>query len=195
LSDANGSLTPAIFLDRDGVLIENQANYVRSWEDVILFPQAIAAVAAVSQLPYKIVIVTNQSAVGQGLISLATAEAINRRLVNIIVEANGRVDAVFVCPHAPDAGCPCRKPEPGMLLEAAAQLRLDLSRSIMIGDALTDVAAGRRAGVAASALTLTGRGAFQAQLPEAEALRPFPVFADLSAALRGLLEKTTDDRP
>jgi D-glycero-D-manno-heptose 1,7-bisphosphate phosphatase len=178
--------TPAIFLDRDGVLIENRPNYVRSWGDVELFPQAVEAVAAVSHWPYKIIIVTNQSAIGRGLVSLETVEAINQRLVELVAAANGRIDAVFTCPHAPQENCACRKPRPGLLLQAAAQHDLDLSQSIMIGDALTDLLAGRRAGVKLSALVRTGRGNEQLQLPEARPLQPIPTFADLSAALQAV---------
>jgi D-glycero-D-manno-heptose 1,7-bisphosphate phosphatase len=107
--------------------------------------------------------------------------------VELITAANGRVDAVFTCPHLPADRCPCRKPQPGMLLQAAAQFDLDLSQSIMIGDALTDVVAGRQAGVAVSALVRTGRGVEQLQLPEAQLLQPLPVFDHLGAALQAVL--------
>ena len=157
---------PALFLDRDGVIIENCSNYVRSWADVELFPQALAALAAWRDSPYRIILVTNQSAVGRGHISRATAEAINDQLLDVIRDAGGRVDAVFMCPHGPDDGCDCRKPRPGLLLQAAAALDIDLSRSVMIGDALSDVAAGRAAGVSQAILLRTGRGRDQEQLPE-----------------------------
>jgi D-glycero-D-manno-heptose 1,7-bisphosphate phosphatase len=104
---------PAIFLDRDGVLIENRPSYVRGWEDVHIFHQALAALVRISTAPYKIVLVTNQSAVGRGLISSEVAWAINRRLVSVIEDAGGRIDGVFMCPHAPQDRCACRKPKPG----------------------------------------------------------------------------------
>jgi D-glycero-D-manno-heptose 1,7-bisphosphate phosphatase len=154
-------MQPAIFLDRDGVIIENRARYVRSWADVQIFPQALAALAGLSQWPHKIVIVTNQSAVGRGLISLGTAQAINERLVQEIGRSGGRIDAVFMCPHAPADGCDCRKPRPGLLLQAQETLRLDLPRSVMIGDALSDLTAARAAAVGHVALVRTGRGASQ----------------------------------
>ena len=177
--------TPAIFLDRDGVIIKNRPDYVRSWADVTTYPQALSVLARVSELPYKIVIVTNQSVVGRGGISLEAAEAINERLVADIAGAGGRVDGVFMCPHAPQDRCGCRKPRPGLLLQAAQTLAIDLSSSWMIGDALTDVMAGRAAGVACSALVLTGRGQSQMELPEATSMGPFPVYDDLTAALNG----------
>jgi D-glycero-D-manno-heptose 1,7-bisphosphate phosphatase len=156
-------MQPAIFLDRDGVIIENCPNYVRSWADVVIYPQALAALAKLSKLPYKIVIVTNQSAVGRGLISLSSARAINDRLIEEISQHGGRIDGVFMCPHAPDDGCDCRKPLPGLLLQAQQALSLDLSRSLMVGDALTDLLAAQAASVGRAALVRTGRGAAQAR--------------------------------
>ena len=177
------TLHPAIFLDRDGVIIENRANYVRSWADVAIYPQALAALANIRDSEHKIIIVTNQSGVGRGLIPYETAEAINHRLVEIVKQAGGRIDAVFMCPHAPAEQCPCRKPKPGLLLQAAEKFSLDLSRSIMIGDALTDLGAGRAAGVAQTWLLQTGRGVEQAQRPEASQYAPLEIFETLAAAL------------
>ena len=177
---------PALFLDRDGVIIENCSNYVRSWADVELFPQALAALAAWRAGPYRIIRVTSQAAVGGGHISRATAEAINDQLLDVIRESGGRVDAVFMCPHGPDDGCDCRKPRPGLLLQAAAALDIDLSRSVMIGDALSDVAAGRAAGVSQAILLRTGRGRDQEQLPAAAGLQPIPTYDTLADALAAL---------
>ena len=177
---------PAIFLDRDGVIIENCSNYVRSWADVEIFPQAIEALVGLCDTPYRIVLVTNQSAVGRGLITRETAEAINDRLLAVIRADGGRVDAVYMCPHGPNDGCDCRKPRPGLLLRAAAELDIDLSRSVMIGDALSDVQAGQAAGVGQAMLLRTGRGRDQEQLPAAVGLPPFSVFNTLADALDSL---------
>jgi D-glycero-D-manno-heptose 1,7-bisphosphate phosphatase len=179
---------PAIFLDRDGVIIENRSDYVRSWADVEVFPHALEALASLSDSPYRIVLVTNQSAVGRGHILAETAEAINNRLLAVIRQVGGRVDAVYMCPHAPEAGCTCRKPRPGLLLRAAEDLNLDLAQSVMIGDALSDVQAGRAAGVRQTILLRTGRGREQERLPEAAELSPFAVYDSLSEALDFLTE-------
>jgi D-glycero-D-manno-heptose 1,7-bisphosphate phosphatase len=179
---------PAIFLDRDGVIIENRGDYVRSWADVEVFPQALQALAVLSRGPYLIILVTNQSAVGRGHISAETAAGINSRLLAVIREAGGRVDAVYMCPHDPAAGCACRKPRPGLLLRAVEELELDLERSVMIGDALTDIRAGQAAGVGRCVLLRTGRGRDQERLPEAAGLPPFAVYDDLQAALDSLSE-------
>lgn len=180
-------LTPALFLDRDGVIIENQANYVRSWADVAFYPQALSALARIRFCPYKIIIVTNQSAVGRGLMTLETAVSLNQRIIEVVRKFHGRIDDAYICPDAPQSQSTCRKPKPGMLLKAAEEHNLDLSQSIMIGDALTDVKAGRAAGVRQSVLLLSGRGQAQAALPEAAELAPIPTYKDLHAALFDLI--------
>ncbi|BCX03889.1 MAG: D,D-heptose 1,7-bisphosphate phosphatase [Candidatus Roseilinea sp.] len=150
-------MRPAIFLDRDGVIIENCEAYVRSWDDVSFIPAALEALRAVSRSDWAIVIATNQAAVGKGIITLELAHQINQRVVTEVVRCGGRIDAAYLCPHRPDEHCDCRKPKPGMLLRAARDLGLDLSRSVMIGDAITDMEAARAAGVR-GILVMTGRG-------------------------------------
>ncbi|GAB4579937.1 MAG: D-glycero-beta-D-manno-heptose 1,7-bisphosphate 7-phosphatase [Anaerolineales bacterium] len=180
-------MRPAIFLDRDGVIIENCPNYVRTWEDVQIFEQAISALADLANSKYAIVIVTNQSAIGRGIITNEQAHSINARLVQTIVQAGGRVDGVFMCPHKPEDECQCRKPKPGLLLQAANELFLDLSQSIMIGDAFTDLLAGQNARVQQVALVHTGRGLAQSKLAPPPELKPYSSHNTLADALHILL--------
>jgi D-glycero-D-manno-heptose 1,7-bisphosphate phosphatase len=184
---------PAILLDRDGVLIENRSDYVRDWSQVKILPEAIHALTFSEMKNYKIVIVTNQSAVGRGLISLESANGINRRLVNLIRHQGGQVDGVFMCPHKPDDGCFCRKPKPGLLLQAAKELSLDLRRSWMIGDAWSDVLAGQTAGVRQSILLKTGRGGEQLLQPRPENVVSHLIFDNLALALDTIF--TIDNTP
>lgn len=181
------SNSAALFLDRDGVIIENRANYVRSWSDVSIFPQALTALSRLGNWPGKIIIVTNQSVVGRGLIPRQRADDINERLVAEITRAGGRIDAVYMCPHAPTDDCECRKPKPGLLTKAAEHFDIDMQVSIMIGDALTDIDAARAAGVNLAALVRTGRGREQMKLPPALEMRPFPIYDTLSDALLALI--------
>lgn len=185
-------LRAAVLLDRDGVIIENRDNYVRSWADVSIYPQALEALARLHEAGYPVALVTNQSAVGRGLLSLAEAQQINSRLVGAIERAGGRVEGVYMCPHAPDEGCNCHKPRPGLIWQAAEELGLDLSGSVLIGDALSDLEAGQRAGVGWTALVRTGRGAAE----ERRAAGPVRVYDTLSAAVEALLtgevERQTD---
>ena len=173
---------PAIFLDRDGVLIENRLDYIRDWSQVKIIPEAIHALSRTTFRNYKIVIITNQSAVGRGLILPESADEINRRLVDLIQHQGGKVDRVYMCVHKPDDDCSCRKPRPGLLLQATRELSLDLQRSWMIGDAWSDVQAGQRAGVRHTVLLRTGRGAEQLLQPCPAELAGHLVFDDLPMA-------------
>lgn len=180
-------LAPAVFLDRDGVINRHRPNYVLRLSDLSPYPQALQALAHLAAWPGKIVVVTNQSPVGRGLMSMERMVQINRRLLAQIRDAGGRVDGLFVCPHAPHVGCNCRKPRPGLLLQAAQALSLDLSRSVLIGDSLSDLQAGKAAGLRQTALVRTGRGRKQAQSPLAEQVRPFLLFDDLAEALEQMI--------
>lgn len=176
-------MKPAIFLDRDGVLIESRRDYVRSREDMVIYPTALEALAKASRSSHKIVIVTNQSGVGRGLIDVEEADAINRQLVIEVVKAGGRIDAVCMCIHTPEQECDCRKPKPGLLLHATGLLGLDLANSIMIGDAISDLEAGEAAGVGRVALVRTGRG--EEQLKKNGKVTD--VYEDLAEALAALI--------
>ena len=176
-------MLPALFLDRDGVIIENRAHYVRSWEDVQFFPSALTALQLAAALPHRIVIVTNQSAVGRGIISLDEAEELNQQIVHVIESAGGRIDGVFLCPHAPDENCNCRKPKPGLLLQAARELPISLKDSVLIGDALSDLLAGQAAGIKDLILVKTGRGIDQAHLDLSAFQKPIRIVDALASAL------------
>lgn len=153
----------AIFLDRDGVICENRADYVKSWAEFEFLPQAKESLARLSDLNLPIIIVTNQSAIGRDIIPAEVVEDIHRRMMVEITAHGGRIDRIIYCPSHPNQNDPCRKPEPGMLLQAAQELNLDLTRSYMVGDAVSDLLAGQRVGCR-TFLVLTGRGKAQLQL-------------------------------
>jgi D-glycero-D-manno-heptose 1,7-bisphosphate phosphatase len=158
---------------------------------VQILPRAIDALSGFQREGFKIVVVTNQSAVGRGLLSLQTAQDINDRLVKIIRESSGWVDAVYMCPHKPEDQCNCRKPKPGLLLQAAQDLSLDLQSSWMVGDAWSDLIAGQAAGLRGTIMVRTGRGASQFLETQPEDLEPFLVSNDLYDAFHtvALLQK------
>ena len=176
---------PAIFLDRDGVLNENRADYVRGWDEFAFLPGTFSALRRLADLGAPIVVVTNQAGVGRGMIPPDTIDDIHRRMTSEIHRRGGRIERILWCPHTVDEQCHCRKPAPGMLLHAADQLDIDLERSVVVGDAETDIEAGQRAGCR-TVLVLTGRGmaAFQSIYRNGRrAGRPDAVADDLSAAV------------
>jgi D-glycero-D-manno-heptose 1,7-bisphosphate phosphatase len=134
----------ALFVDRDGTLIAD-TGYPRDPALVELLPGATDALREL-QAHFALVIVSNQSGIGRGLVSEAEARAVHDRVIDMFARVGVAFVGAYYCPHAPGDGCLCRKPAPGLLLDAARELDLDLARSIMLGDKPSDVAAGQAAG-------------------------------------------------
>jgi D-glycero-D-manno-heptose 1,7-bisphosphate phosphatase len=141
--------SPAVFLDRDGVINVDRPDFVKSWDEFGFIPGALEALAVLSETPYKIVVITNQSGVGRGLLSEATLEQMHARMTERVHAIGGRIDALYYCPHAPNEGCDCRKPKARLFLEAARDLDLNLQMSWAIGDSYRDIRAANEAGVQA----------------------------------------------
>lgn len=140
-----GKRRRAVFLDRDGTIIYDVA-YPRDPGQVRLVAGAPQALAQLQNLGFALVLVSNQSGIGRGLITLEEAQCVHQRMVSLL-EVNGvRLDDVYYCPHAPEFSCTCRKPMPGLILEAASRLEIDVTESFMVGDNPGDIEAGRRAG-------------------------------------------------
>ncbi|HTI86464.1 MAG TPA: D-glycero-beta-D-manno-heptose 1,7-bisphosphate 7-phosphatase [Alphaproteobacteria bacterium] len=191
-SDARAK--PAIFVDRDGVVLE-MVDYLNRVDQVALAPGVAEAIRAINDAGVPLVIVTNQSAIARGMLTEAGLETIHARMKELLAAAGARIDAIYYCPHHPEAGesayrrdCECRKPKPGMLREAANDLGLDLSRSVMVGDHATDIEAGANAGVAQAMLVLTGHGQMSAAALRNAGLSPSATFADGATALRAALD-------
>jgi len=179
--------TGAVFLDRDGVLNADRPDYVKSWEEFCLLPGTLAALRELAKSGLPVVVITNQAAINRGLVSFEVAESINLRMMAQLNASGARVDAVGWCPHRPEEGCGCRKPEAGLLTYAAEALDLDLGRSYLVGDAESDIAAGMAVGCKAL-FVLTGRGPGQRAQVEAHWGGHCKVLADLAEAVRWILD-------
>jgi len=155
---------PAIFLDRDGVIIKEK-NFQIDPDGIEYFPETIAALEKINDAFLKVVI-SNQSGVARGLFSAEDVEIFNEVLSKKLSENGIAVDGWYFCPHGPDDDCKCRKPQPGMILTAAVELNIDLENSWIIGDKSSDIAAGRSAGVRAI-LVKTGYGGNEDNVSEA----------------------------
>ncbi len=174
-------LPQAVLLDRDGTINVERADYVKSIEELVLLDGALAAIRNLSHFDVPIVLITNQSAIGRGIVTPAQIAEIHSHLCASVQQAGGRIDAVYTCPHRPDEGCDCRKPKPGLLLAAAADFRLDLRRCVFIGDSVTDLAAARAVGCQ-PVMVRTGRQA-QVLAMRAEQDRSLVLVDHLGAAV------------
>lgn len=173
-----------IILDRDGVINYDSASYIKSPDEWKPIPGSLEAIALLNQAGYHVVVATNQSGIGRGLFEMATLNAIHDKMHQAVGQAGGRIDAVFFCPHANDAGCDCRKPKPGLFREIATRFNVNLQNVPSIGDSLRDLEAAVAVG-AQPILVLTGKGK-QTQLedgvpPETR------VFANLAEAVKALI--------
>jgi D-glycero-D-manno-heptose 1,7-bisphosphate phosphatase len=185
-------VTRAVFLDRDGTLVD-ELGFLRRPADLRLLPGAAAGVARFNRAGWRAVLVTNQSGIARGLLDEPTLAAIHARLARELARGGAHLDGLYHCPHLapaspgePGTVCDCRKPEPGLLLRAARELDLELGSSWIVGDSRRDLEAGRRAGLAGGLLVLTGKG--RAELAEWDAERPATA-PDLDAAARAILAR------
>lgn len=145
----------AVFIDRDGT-INVDTNYVNSPEQLLLIPNAGEAIKLLNESKFKAVVVSNQSGVARGYLTLKTLGAIHRRLRSLLKKQGAVLDAIYYCPYHPDDNATCRKPAIGMALRADKELGLDLKKSYMIGDSRVDVEFGNNLGVK-TVLVLSGK--------------------------------------
>src|SRR5687767_4503491 len=176
---------PAVFLDRDGTLSEERG-YIDRLELLEIFPWTSDAIRLLNRAGFAVVVVTNQSAIGRGIIDLPFLQTVHDTFDRHLAKSGARVDRYYYCPHHPDAAiaeyrqvCRCRKPGPGMIEQAASDLGLDLTRSFMVGDRAIDVASGHAAGVR-SVLVRSGHSSGGREAP--------PGLAEPDAMLNNVME-------
>lgn len=170
-----------VILDRDGVINEDSAQFIKSPDEWRPISGSLDAIAKLNHYGFRVVIATNQSGVGRGLFDMDMLNAIHDKMLRAIGQAGGRVDGIFFCPHAADSTCDCRKPKPGMLVDISQRFNVSLKGVAVIGDALRDLEAAVSVG-AQPLLVLTGKG----QRTRVNPLLPAEtlVFPDLAAAVQ-----------
>ena len=172
-----------IVLDRDGVINFDSDRFIKTPEEWRPIPGSLDAIALLNQRGYRVVVATNQSGIGRGLLDMTAFNAINDKMTRLLAQVGGRIDAVFYCPHAADADCDCRKPRAGMLREIGRRFNSDLKGVPAVGDALRDLQAAHDVG-AAPILVTTGKG--KVTLEEGNLPPQTQVFDDLSEVARHL---------
>lgn len=173
-----------VILDRDGVINHDSPEFIKSPDEWVPIQGSLEAIARLNQAGCHVVLATNQSGVGRGLLDIATLCAIHDKMHLALAQVGARVDAVFYCPHGQDAGCACRKPRPGMLEDIAHRFNIDLTDVPCVGDALRDLQAADAVG-ALPLLVLTGKG------KHTQAAGGLPartqIHADLAAAVKSIV--------
>lgn len=173
-----------VILDRDGVVNFDSDQFIKNPNEWNPIPGSLEAIALLNQAGFRVVVATNQSGIGRGLFDMAMLNSIHAKMHKMVAQAGGRIDAVFLCPHAADSRCQCRKPKAGLFHDIAARFHIELSTVYAVGDALRDVQAAISAG-ARPMLVKTGKGLRTlegGQLPEG-----VPVFESLAHAVNAII--------
>jgi len=173
-----------IVLDRDGVISHDSDQFIKSPDEWRPIPGSLAAIARLNHAGYRVVVATNQSGVGRGLLDFATLNAIHDKMHRALAHAGGRIDAVFYCPHTADSRCECRKPKAGMLQEIGVRFNVAMAGVPCVGDGLRDLQAAEAVG-AQPILVLTGKG--EKTHREGELPQGTVVYPDLAFAAAALL--------
>jgi D-glycero-D-manno-heptose 1,7-bisphosphate phosphatase len=145
-------LKKVAFLDRDGVININSADYIKTWEEFEFFPRSIEAIKLLNLNGFTAIMITNQSVINRNMVSKQGLDHIHSLMKQEIEAGGGKITDIFYCPHIPEDGCDCRKPEPGLILQAQKKYRIDLLSSVMVGDSAKDIECARRAGCRMSVL-------------------------------------------
>ena len=151
------NLRNVVYLDRDGTINHDTADYIKSRSEFKFIPGSIEAVRLLTISGFTSIVITNQSALARKFISPAELGHIHAMMKDAIVAGGGKITDIFFCPHMPDDGCECRKPAPGLLLQAQHKYNIDLSTSIMVGDSAKDIECARNAGCGKAVLVKTGK--------------------------------------
>ena len=149
-------LKKVVFLDRDGTINRDSLDYIKSREEFEFLPESLKAIAELTANGFTIFVITNQSALPRHLISREELERLHSMMCKIVRSNQGKIKDIFYCPHMPEDDCNCRKPAPGLVLNAQRKYSIDLADSVMVGDSHRDIECGRNAGCGYTVLVKTG---------------------------------------
>ncbi len=173
------------FLDRDGTIIEEK-DFIKSPDEIEFIPGSIEAIRILKKLGYKIVVISNQSGIGRGILTEKMVKEVNESFIRKLMENGALIDALYFCPHHPDDDCDCRKPKTGLIQKAAAEHKLDLEKAVVIGDKLSDLELGKNLG-GKSILVLTGYGKKEWEKLQDVTIKPDFIADDLLGAVNWLM--------
>ena len=180
-----------IIVGRDGILNEFHEDHIKAPEECVIVPGALEAVARLNHAGWHVVVATNQSGIGTGMIDMSAVNAVHAHMMRSLQALGGRIDAVFFCPHAPEFECECRKPLPGLMLDIGRRYGVELSEVPMVGDTLRDLQAAQAAGCEPH-LVRSGRAARSSAAEVDDMVRLVPgtfVHRDLGELASHLLER------
>jgi len=174
-----------VFLDRDGVISKDSPLHIKSWEEFHFLPNSKDGIKLLNDHGFHIILITNQSVIARKMVTVEGLDYIHDMMKKEIEEHGGRIEKIYYCPHHPDDGCECRKPNPGMLLKAIEENDVDASKSFMVGDRMMDVEVGKKVGCR----TIIIPSELGIQEMEESSLEPDYIAKDLLDASKWIIKK------
>ena len=187
----NREKTPrkVVFLDRDGVINLDSPNYIKSWAEFEFLPGSLEAIKQLTLNGFDLIIITNQSVINRKMVSIDDLDYIHKMIKNTVKSRGGEIKDIFFCPHTPEDGCDCRKPNPGLIFKAQRIHRIDLANTVMVGDSVKDIECARNAGCRHAVLVKTGNGIIAEKELAEKNIYPDHVARDLLGASSWIIKQ------
>jgi len=171
-----------LFVDRDGVINKDSSAYIKSWAEFEFLPRSLEAIRRLTENGFDVVLITNQSVINRNFVSKNNLESIHTRMKKVINQNGGEVKDIFYCPHIPEDQCDCRKPLPGLILQARETYQIDVGKTMMVGDSAKDIECAKNAGCGGSILVQTGNGITAEKILAEKGISPSFIVKDLYEA-------------
>jgi D-glycero-D-manno-heptose 1,7-bisphosphate phosphatase len=183
------TLKNVVFLDRDGVINHDSPDFIKSWSEFEFLPGSLEALKQLMLNRFPVIIITNQSVIRRKMVSKKDLDVIHDMMKKAVQANGGEIKDIFYCPHIPEDGCDCRKPNPGLIYRAKKRYRIDLETSIMVGDSVKDIECARNAGCGTAILVKTGNGITAEKILKEKMIHPDVVFSNLLEAVNWIVTR------
>lgn len=185
--DSEKTYQKVVFLDRDGVINRDSADYIKSRSEFEFLPGSLEAINLLAQNGFVVIVITNQSVINRNMVTREGLEHIHRKMTAAVRSRGGEIKDIFFCPHTPQDRCDCRKPKPGLIYQAKHKYRLDLETTVMVGDSARDIECARSAGCRRAVLVQTGNGISAEKTLKTKNIFPDYVARDLLDAVKWII--------
>ena len=178
-----------VFLDRDGVINHDSPDFIKSWSEFEFLPGSLEALKQLMLNRFPVIIITNQSVIRRKMVSKKDLDVIHDMMKKAVQANGGEIKDIFYCPHIPEDGCDCRKPNPGLIYRAKKRYRIDLETSVMVGDSVKDIECARNAGCGTAILVKTGNGITAEKILKEKMIHPDVVVSNLLEAVNWIVTR------
>jgi len=176
-----------VFLDRDGVINRDSPDYIKSWAEFEFLPGSLEAIKQLTLNGFDAIVITNQSVINRKMIAREDLDYIHTMMKTTVKSRGGEIKDIFFCPHTPEDGCDCRKPNPGLIYKAQRTYRIDIATTAMVGDSTKDIECARNAGCRHAVLVKTGNGVKAEKALTEKKIYPDHVARDLLGAANWII--------